>query len=306
MFGNPGSTELPMLRDYPGGLQVRPRPPGGRRGRHGRRLRPGERRARARQPAHRARGGQRDGRDLQRPGQPLAAGDHRGPAGALAGDAAGEPHQPRRDPDAAPAGQVELRAGAAPRTCRWRSARATHLATLPPRGPTFVSIPMDDWDAEVDDAYAGAAIARRTERPRRRGARGRRASSPAGSRRPTTRCSSPARTSTRAAPGRLRSPSPSASACPCSPSRRPGAAGSASLRATRNFRGVLPPAIGPVSETLAGHDLILVVGSSVFPYYPNIPGPAPPRGRRAGRDHVRPRRGSAGADGRCDRRRRAG
>jgi benzoylformate decarboxylase len=47
-----------------------------------------------------------------------------------------------------------------------------------------------------------------------------------------------------------------------------------------NFRGVLPPAIGPVSETLAGYDLILVVGSSVFPYYPNIPGPLLPEGAR--------------------------
>src|SRR4029079_13674688 len=30
--------------------------------------------------------------------------------------------------------------------------RATHLASLPPRGPVFVSVPMDDWGAEVDDA----------------------------------------------------------------------------------------------------------------------------------------------------------
>src|SRR3954469_15178037 len=29
-------------------------------------------------------------------------------------------------------------------------ARATHLAALPPAGPVFVSIPMDDWDVEVD------------------------------------------------------------------------------------------------------------------------------------------------------------
>src|SRR4051795_3531804 len=29
-------------------------------------------------------------------------------------------------------------------------ARGIHLASLPPRGPVFVSIPMDDWDAEVD------------------------------------------------------------------------------------------------------------------------------------------------------------
>jgi len=41
---------------------------------------------------------------------------------------------------------------------------------------------------------------------------------------------------------------------------------------------VLPPAIGPVGQTLEGHDLILVVGSSVFPYYPHIPGPLLPEG----------------------------
>src|SRR5258705_6783678 len=39
-------------------------------------------------------------------------------------------------------------------------ARATHLASLPPRGPVFVSIPMDDWRAEVDDA----AVAHQTGR----------------------------------------------------------------------------------------------------------------------------------------------
>src|SRR3989440_4969146 len=39
-------------------------------------------------------------------------------------------------------------------------ARATHLASLPPRGPVFVSIPMDDWDAEVDDG----AVAHNTGR----------------------------------------------------------------------------------------------------------------------------------------------
>src|SRR5436190_19146116 len=30
-------------------------------------------------------------------------------------------------------------------------ARAVHVASLPPRGPAFVSIPMDDWGAEVDE-----------------------------------------------------------------------------------------------------------------------------------------------------------
>jgi benzoylformate decarboxylase len=45
-----------------------------------------------------------------------------------------------------------------------------------------------------------------------------------------------------------------------------------------NFLGILPAAIGPLSETLDGHDLILVVGSSVFPYYPYVPGPLLPDG----------------------------
>src|SRR2546429_7151077 len=39
-------------------------------------------------------------------------------------------------------------------------ARATHLAALPPAGPGFVSIPMDDWDVEVD----AAAVAHQTPR----------------------------------------------------------------------------------------------------------------------------------------------
>src|SRR3979490_3147528 len=39
-------------------------------------------------------------------------------------------------------------------------ARAIHHATLPPRGPAFVSIPMDDWDAEAADDRAVNACRR--------------------------------------------------------------------------------------------------------------------------------------------------
>src|SRR5206468_3243285 len=39
-------------------------------------------------------------------------------------------------------------------------ARAVHSATLPPRGPAFVSIPMDDWTAEVDEAAAAHQLGR--------------------------------------------------------------------------------------------------------------------------------------------------
>src|SRR5918997_1601086 len=40
-------------------------------------------------------------------------------------------------------------------------ARAAHLASLPPRGPVFVSIPMDDWDAEVDESVVRHQTGRR-------------------------------------------------------------------------------------------------------------------------------------------------
>src|SRR3979490_1659881 len=39
-------------------------------------------------------------------------------------------------------------------------ARAIHHASLPPRGPAFVSIPMDDWGAESDQDLQRSALAR--------------------------------------------------------------------------------------------------------------------------------------------------
>src|SRR5271166_3587590 len=39
-------------------------------------------------------------------------------------------------------------------------ARAIHHASLPPRGPAFVSIPMDDWSQPADEDTARHAIAR--------------------------------------------------------------------------------------------------------------------------------------------------
>jgi len=41
-------------------------------------------------------------------------------------------------------------------------ARAVHLATLPPLGPVFVSIPMDDWDRELEDPATVALNTART------------------------------------------------------------------------------------------------------------------------------------------------
>ena len=46
------------------------------------------------------------------------------------------------------------------------------------------------------------------------------------------------------------------------------------------FAGVLPAAIGPLSDKLSGHDLIIVVGAPVFRYYPFVPGAYLPAGAR--------------------------
>lgn len=44
------------------------------------------------------------------------------------------------------------------------------------------------------------------------------------------------------------------------------------------YRGALPPAIGPLSEALVGHDVIVVIGAPVFRYYPYVPGEYLPAG----------------------------
>ncbi|MGV0982750.1 MAG: benzoylformate decarboxylase [Polynucleobacter sp.] len=44
------------------------------------------------------------------------------------------------------------------------------------------------------------------------------------------------------------------------------------------FAGELPAAIGPLSDKLQGHDLIVVIGAPVFRYYPYVPGSYLPKG----------------------------
>ena len=44
------------------------------------------------------------------------------------------------------------------------------------------------------------------------------------------------------------------------------------------YAGELPAAIGPLSDKLTGHDLIVVIGAPVFRYYPYVPGSYLPNG----------------------------
>ena len=112
-------------------------------------------------------------------------------------------------------------------------ARATHLAALPPKGPVFVSIPMDDWRAEVDDDAVRHQTTRTVDGPRAAPTRRSCTRSRSGWWRPRTPSSSPAGTSTRAAAGTPRSRSPRRRGCRCGRRPPPPAAGSASPRATR-------------------------------------------------------------------------
>ena len=46
------------------------------------------------------------------------------------------------------------------------------------------------------------------------------------------------------------------------------------------YQGELPPAIEPLGAKLKGHDVVLVVGAPVFRYYPYVPGDFLPKGTR--------------------------
>ena len=156
-------------------------------------------------------------------------------------------------------------------------ARGIHTASLPPRGPAFVSIPMDDWNVEAPPDQSARAIARRVG--------GRAGADPASVRALAERLGEASN------PVMVAGPEIDASGCwdaavalaerqklPVFASPAPGGGRIGFPEGHPLFQGVLPPAIGPVAETLTGRDLVLVVGSSVFPYYPYIPGPLLPEG----------------------------
>jgi benzoylformate decarboxylase len=155
--------------------------------------------------------------------------------------------------------------------------RATHLAELPPRGPVFVSVPMDDWGAEVDPGDVKHAIERRVI--------GRAGADPEAVRALAERLAE-ARN-----PAMVVGPDVDTSGAweaalelaerqrlPVWATPAPGGGRIGFPEGHPSFRGTLPPAIGPLGQMLEGHDLVLVAGSSIFPYYPYIPGPLLPEG----------------------------
>lgn len=151
-------------------------------------------------------------------------------------------------------------------------ARAIHICSLAPRGPAFVSIPMDDWGAEVEEDAVAHQSARTVLGAVQPG--------------PETIASLAQRLATAERPALIAGPEIDASggfhsairlaerqrlAVYATPAPGGGRIGFPEDHAL--FQGILPPAVLPVGEMLAAHDFVLAVGTSVFPYYPNVPGP---------------------------------
>lgn len=157
-------------------------------------------------------------------------------------------------------------------------ARAIHLATTPPMGPVFVSLPMDDMpiDLTAEQLDDSKVVRERTvthaagfptDLAEQLGARLDAAKSPA-----IVVGGDIDRYDAYEAVVELaeRTQAPVFTA--------PLTGWSGFPENHRLYHGALPPGAGWISQILAGHDLILAIGTSVFRYYPLVPGPYLPQG----------------------------
>ncbi len=146
MFGNPGSTELPMFRGFPDRFPLRAGAPGVAGRRHGRRLRAGSiATPRSSICIPRSASGMRSATCSRRTKNQTPLVITAGPAGALDPAVRAVPVRERGRAVSEALREMELRA----RARRGRPAaiaRAYYVAMQAPRGPTFVSVPVDDWD----------------------------------------------------------------------------------------------------------------------------------------------------------------
>jgi benzoylformate decarboxylase len=149
-------------------------------------------------------------------------------------------------------------------------ARAFRYAALPPAGPVFVSLPMDDFEQPAEVGTTELLAARRL-----------------------TGRSVPARVELNALAKRLTAARNPVLVVGAGLDTAPGGFKAGVALAERqnlpvwlapnasrvgfptdhaHFRGSLPAGIAWLSESLAEHDLILVAGAPVFQYYPYAPG----------------------------------
>jgi benzoylformate decarboxylase len=157
-------------------------------------------------------------------------------------------------------------------------AHAIHLATTPPMGPVFVSLPMDDMQAELDDTQAAdVAVVR--------------------DRKVTHAVGFPADLAEQICARIEAATSPALivggdvdrydawDAVIGLAERTQSVVWTAPITGWSGFpenhplyQGLLPPGAGWVSQALTGRDLVVVIGAPVFRYYPRVPGPYLPQG----------------------------
>ena len=157
-------------------------------------------------------------------------------------------------------------------------AHAIHLATTPPMGPVFVSLPMDDMQAELDDTQAAdVAVVR--------------------DRKVTHAVGFPADLAEEICARTEAAKSPALivggdvdrydawDAVIGLAERTQSVVWTAPITGWSGFpenhplyQGLLPPGAGWVSQALTGRDLVVVIGAPVFRYYPRVPGPYLPQG----------------------------
>lgn len=151
--------------------------------------------------------------------------------------------------------------------------RAYAVAVQEPAGPVYLSLPLDDWEQPMQEIDVSRAVSTRTgpdpllvtEFAKRINAANNPVLICGGD---IARSGEGAWRDITALAERLGVPAWTAPFCerPAFPETHP------------QFAGFLPAAIGPLSDKLEGHDLVLVVGSPVFRYYPYVPGSFLPEG----------------------------
>ena len=157
-------------------------------------------------------------------------------------------------------------------------AHAIHLAQAPPMGPVFVSLPMDDMAVELDDAEIASTTVVRERQVTHHAAFPDHIAADIAAR-------IDAATSPALIVGGDIERYGAWDAVIALAERTRSLVWTAPLTGLSGFpenhplyQGTLPPGAGWISEALTGRDLVVAIGAPVFRYYPQIPGPYLPEG----------------------------
>ncbi len=150
--------------------------------------------------------------------------------------------------------------------------RAYHTAMQHPRGPVFVSIPMDDWDAQAGPLEDHDVVHATAPDP---DAMGRFASTLSEARNPAVVAGAGVERA-----GAFHDAVALAEKLAAPVWQDPISPLAGFPQDHLLFQGHLPPAQKQLAEKLSGHDVVLVLGAPVFLYYPYVPGPTVAAGTR--------------------------